>query len=95
VAARETRPFLGDTWCFVAMRRLAEATVPLLRATPAGVAVEGSTRLALSAAGARVLDGRDDHARLNGIDRWIGGVHLHGEPAWRFHEGTETIVATR
>jgi hypothetical protein len=31
---------------------------------------------------------------LNGIDRWIGGVHLHGEVArWRWDEGTESIVS--
>jgi hypothetical protein len=30
----------------------------------------------------------------NGIDRWIGGVHLHGEAArWRWDEGTESIVS--
>jgi len=31
---------------------------------------------------------------LNGIDRWVGGVHLHGEAArWRWDEGTESIVS--
>jgi hypothetical protein len=31
--------------------------------------------------------------RLNGVDRWIGGVHLRGRyPQWRWDEGTETIV---
>jgi hypothetical protein len=30
---------------------------------------------------------------LNGIDRWIGGVHLSGEVArWRWDEGTESIT---
>jgi hypothetical protein len=31
---------------------------------------------------------------LNGIDRWIGGVHLRGrETSWRWADGTETIVS--
>jgi hypothetical protein len=32
-------------------------------------------------------------AQLNGIDRWIGGVHLQGHHVpWRWDDGTETIV---
>ena len=41
-----------------------------------------------------MLDGRDDHVALNGVDRWIGGVHLTGRTVpWRWDEGTETIGA--
>jgi hypothetical protein len=30
---------------------------------------------------------------LNGIDRWIGGVHLTGQrSAWRWDDGTEAVV---
>jgi hypothetical protein len=43
--------------------------------------------------GARVLTGAADHATLNGIDRWIGGVHLRGRHLpWRWDDRTETIV---
>jgi hypothetical protein len=29
----------------------------------------------------------------NGIDRWIGGVHLSGHTVrWRWNEGTESIT---
>lgn len=31
---------------------------------------------ALTGAGGRVLAGEVDARQLNGIDRWIGGVHL-------------------
>jgi hypothetical protein len=45
---------------------------------------------------ATVLEGRADHVSLNGIDRWIGGVHLTGtEVPWRWDEGTETITDRR
>jgi hypothetical protein len=89
VGRRETRPFLGDTFAFAAMERLARARTPLLE--PDG-AVTRDTPLALTAAGASVLRGEADHVALNGIDRWIGGVHLAGEQArWRWDEGTETV----
>jgi hypothetical protein len=43
-----------------------------------------------------VLRGEEDHAALNGVDRWVGGVHLAGrEPRWRWDEGTESIRQVR
>jgi hypothetical protein len=92
-AAREARPFLGDTWCFDRMARLVQAPVPLLVAEPATAPVDRHTRLHLTDAGRRVLDGHEDHVALNGIDRWIGGVHLTGRDVpWRWNEGTEGIT---
>jgi hypothetical protein len=88
-AAREARPFLGDTWAFAAIGRLAGARQPLIGAeTP----IDRHARVKLTGTGADVLAGTADHVDLNGIDRWIGGVHLTGpEARWRFDEGTETI----
>ena len=49
----------------------------------------------LTAAGRRVLQGDADHVALNGIHRWIGGVHLAGpDSPWRWDEGTESIVVS-
>jgi len=91
-AAREARPFLGDTWAFARMDRMARAEVPLLAA---GAPVDRETPLRLTDAGAQVLAGSADHVRLNGVDRWIGGVHLHGhEVPWRWDDGTEALAAT-
>jgi hypothetical protein len=93
-AGREARPFLGDTWAFAAMERLARAQVPLLEAEPTG-AIDRHTHVALTATGRRVLDGAADHVALNGVDRWIGGVRLLGrDVAWRWDEGVEAIVAS-
>ena len=59
---------------------------------PAGE-VTAATRLRLTADGRRVLGGEADHVRLNGVDRWVGGVHLAGPGSpWRWDEGTESIV---
>ncbi len=91
--SREARPFLGDMWCFADMKALAQATTPLIRTRPAGQVVHRATHIRLTDAGARVLAGDADHIKLNGIDRWIGGVHLHGDHApWRWDEGHETVV---
>ena len=75
-AAREARPYLGDTWAFAAIERLARCAVPLL---DAGAGVGRSPH----AAGPdrrrpRVLDGAADHVALSGVDRWVGGVHPGG-----------------
>jgi hypothetical protein len=88
-AAREMRPFLGDTWAYAAIERLARADTPLLDA--ARPVVRTST-VALTEAGRAVLAGQEDHITLNGVDRWIGGVHLEGHAPPRFDEGTETIA---
>ncbi len=92
---REPRPFLGDTWAFARMTRLAGAPVPLLETDPADGRVAPRTRLRLTAFGRRVLAGEADHVADRGVDRWIGGVHLQGRAVpWRWDEGTEAIVAS-
>jgi hypothetical protein len=94
VGAREGRPYLGDLFCFRMIDRLAQASAPLLVTSRGGAEVAGATPLRLTPMGARVLGGESDYVALNGIDRWIGGVHLvgHGVP-WRWNEGTESITA--
>ncbi len=88
---REARPFLGDSFCYRTMQRLATARVPLLQVVDRSV--DRQTQVGLTEAGERVVAGAADHVELNGIDRWIGGVHLVGPGAqWRWHEGTESVV---
>jgi hypothetical protein len=41
---------------------------------------------AITDAGREVLSGRADRVDLGGIDRWLGGVHLHGDGTrWRWN----------
>ena len=56
-----------------------------------------AVRLALTDDGDRVVAGEADHVVLNGIDRWLGGVHLvsapgDADPIWRWDETTSAIV---
>jgi hypothetical protein len=75
------------------MTRLAQTANPLLEAEPTGRPVEQRSHLRLTQVGQRALAGHADHIALNGIDRWIGGVHLTGHNVpWRWNEGTETIT---
>jgi hypothetical protein len=91
--ARETRPYLGDTTCMRRMDQMAHGPHPLLRLDPPGRPANPATGVRLTDTGARVLAGQADQIALNGIDRWIGGVHLHGHHVpWRWDDGTETIV---
>ena len=90
---RETRPFMGDTAYFGRMDWMAQGPDPLLLLDPPGRPVGRATGVRLTDTGARVLAGQADQIARNGIDRWIGGVHLHGHHVpWRWDDGTETIV---
>ncbi len=91
--AREIRPYLGDTPCYRRMDHLAQGPHPLLSLDPPGQSVQRTTAVRLTASGARVLAGEADQIALNGIDRWIGGVHLNGRQIpWRWNDSLETIV---
>ena len=99
--AAEERPFMGDYWAWVALHRLGAGEHPLVIA-PVAPEPDLTTEFASQAyevtdVGHDVLAARADHAELNGIDRWIGGVHLTGHrPAWRWDPVEEQVVgATR
>jgi hypothetical protein len=50
--------------------------------------------VALTDTGRKLLAGEADWVRLNGVDRWLGGVHLHGgEAAWRWDREARRLVA--
>jgi hypothetical protein len=95
VNARELRPFLGDVTFFTIVRRLAVAPHPLLVVNGDPGQDLGGKSVRLTEVGREVLAGLADNLQLNGIDRWIGGVHLAGtEPGWRYDERLETLAET-
>jgi hypothetical protein len=100
VQEAEERPFMGDHWAWVAVDRMSRGNQPLVIAPlppQADITPEFATqRYELTDTGRAVLDGQADHVRLNGVDRWLGGVHLHGhEPAWRWDPASNAVVAGR
>lgn len=94
-ADMEERVFLGDVLFLALLRRLASAREPLvlLEATePETDALPDST-IEITSFGRRVLAGEADHVTHNGIDRWIGGVHLAGTSVpWRWDPERRALV---
>jgi hypothetical protein len=78
--------FMGDLSFFAILKELASAQFPLLRMeSNAGV-------VTLTEVGRRVLDLQDDHVKLNGIERWLGGVHLTSTPTvWRWDSARKSM----
>jgi hypothetical protein len=66
--AQEPAPFLGDMTAKTRLNAMIRARTPLVTREP----------YTLTSAGERVLAGEVDARKLNGIDRWFGGVHLVG-----------------
>jgi hypothetical protein len=93
--AMEERVYMGDSSFDRILRELAAPPRPLLRLEPGTQGSLRSLRIALTASGRGVLEGRDDWVRSRGIDRWLGGVHLQGaEAAWRWDTETKRLFRT-
>jgi hypothetical protein len=76
--------FMGDLSFFNIVDALASAPHPLLTS---------DGRISVTATGRDVLAARADHIALNGIDRWLGGVHLTPQRVWRW-TGSSLLPAT-
>jgi hypothetical protein len=91
----EEAVWMGD-WCWLSyVERLASGPEPLLAFKDDGAPPSDpmQRRARVTHAGHEVLWGRADAVWMNGIDRWIGGVHLSGrEIPWRWDADEECIV---
>lgn len=97
----EALPFLGDLGFYYRLQKLGAGSSQLVRGLPEGGVAEAArtnmtveythTPVELTDAGHAVLAGRADHVKLNGIDRWIGGVHLTSENVWRYDPRTKAL----
>ena len=81
--AKEESIFMGDLPFFACVQGLVEISVPLLEIIRDGKPF-GKTEVRITPRGKKVLHNEEDHIRLNGIDRWLGGVRLQGTKAWRW-----------
>lgn len=99
--AQEENLFMGDWALWTYVKRLCEGMEPLLRVDgdgPFTLPITDPTpeflsqKLTLTEAGKAVLLGNADAVTLNGIDRWLGGVHLQGaEAKWRW-DGLKLVL---
>lgn len=102
VSAMEKERFLGDTSFWACLDEMAECAHPALK-------IEGPERLkrpitdhlseldrwtiAITPLGHELLENNCDWIDKNGIDRWLGGVHLLGNgQIWRFDETTGGLL---
>jgi hypothetical protein len=102
---------LGDSQFWLALQRITLAKQPLLKLEngehasketigaydKGGLLPERTEKIkfALTELGNSVLRGEADFVALNGIDLWLGGVHLQDEKnPWRWNEPSETLVFT-
>jgi hypothetical protein len=90
---------LGDFQFYVALKQLSDARSPLLKVTN-GDRLNGmldsekirTLAFAVTATGEAVLKGEADFVELNGIDLWLGGVHLSESNLWRWDEQKQEVV---
>jgi len=88
----EEQVFMGDASLYRIVADLSEARHPLVQISDTLQHRLGN--VTITETGRKVLEGRADHIDLNGIDRWLGGVHLVGEKAaWRWDRASERIVS--
>jgi Domain of unknown function (DUF1835) len=104
--AQEEAIFLGDSIFGLYMESLSREREPLVvgrddrvLAMPRAAAEAGafwSSHARLTEVGRAVVEGRADRVNVNGIDRWLGGVHLYGVDArWRWNEATQRLQEGR
>lgn len=51
-----------------------------------------AAKLTLTRAGAAALAGSFDHACENGVDRWLGGTHIHPGSMWRWDRDRQRLA---
>lgn len=99
VAAREDRQWITDTMFAHVLRGMAAGRSPLVTLDPPDASrpltADGlrHRQVAITAMGRDVLAGRSDWIALAGIDRWVGGVHLTEDRAWRWDEEAGVLHA--
>ena len=91
---------LGDTQFWSALRQMGEAHEPLLKikngnAPEQKVTSENFHQMSfeITQAGDAVLNAGADFVQMNGVDNWLGGVHLQGRSdLWRWDDQTQKLT---
>jgi hypothetical protein len=90
----EEQVFMGDGSFYRTVADLSDVPHPLVQISDTLQHRLGE--VTITETGRKVLEGRANHIDLNGIDQWVGGVHLKGDKAvWRWDRASERIVSHR
>ena len=100
-AMREPEYGFGDAQLYLELKRLSDVSTPLLTLSADGnrAAMDLAQMLLcnfeITKYGQAVLAGHGDFVRSNGIDQWLGGVHLQGNEAlWRWDEQAQELLVS-
>jgi len=88
----------GDAQLYLELKRLANVPNPFLTNGGNPTLDPGKIFLSLfelTEHGAAALAGKEDFVARNGIDEWLGGIHLKGsEAAWRWDDDTQQLLVS-
>jgi RNA polymerase sigma factor (sigma-70 family) len=88
---QEEQVYMGEESFYQIVADLADALHPLVRLSDTPQNRLGE--VTITETGRKVLEGHADHIDLNGVDVWLGGVHLKGDKAtWRWDRASGRIV---
>jgi hypothetical protein len=92
---------LGDAQLWLALKQMSAGKQPLLaiendhdvgqQLTPD---IARKAKIEITKSGESVQRGEADQVEVNGIDQWLGGVHLSPTNLWRWDETSEAVVQT-
>jgi uncharacterized protein DUF1835 len=93
---------MGDSNVWLELKSMADVKEPLVLIKNADPNIgEGrngyiTATFQLTDRGNETLRSQADFIAINGIDRWLGGVHLHGNTAaWRWDPARENLISFR
>lgn len=91
---------LGDAQFWLALQRMRGARQPLLRIDNGNSGgreltpdIVHNAEFEITETGKSVLRDEADFVELNGIDVWLGGVHVSSNNLWRWDESSGTMVS--
>jgi hypothetical protein len=99
-ARRESVYGFGDAQVYSAIETMMTVRKPLLIQHSRNNWSKDSAQMLLASFeltddGKAVLAGEEDFVTTNGIDKWLGGIHLNGqEAAWRWDEDTKQLLVS-
>jgi hypothetical protein len=85
----------GDSHVWNSIRRLASARIPFLTISLPENKSESrflEAEVMPTTAGLDALAGQADYVALNGIDQWIGGVHINNGATWRWNDRLQSLA---
>ena len=97
---RESAYGFGDAQLYLAIESTMTAPKPLVMQNNSRQWLKDSVQMLLASFeltddGQAVLAGEEDFVATNGVDTWLGGIHLKGkEAAWRWDEDANQLLVS-